>query len=105
MNIRVDRIPPALKHGAYAATAVLPGESRAAFEKLHRGLIAEYAPSGVHEKHIVINMARRIWRQQNLETLRISERAQSLWSETPAIGEKIVMYKNRFSNLPRKMRK
>ena len=38
MNIRVDRIPPALKHGAYAATAVLPGESRAAFEKLNRGL-------------------------------------------------------------------
>jgi hypothetical protein len=33
MNIRIDRIPPALKHGAYAATAVLPGESQAAFEK------------------------------------------------------------------------
>ena len=53
MNIRVDRIPPALKHGAYAATAVLPGESQAAFENLHRGLIAEYAPSGVYEQHIV----------------------------------------------------
>ena len=50
MNIRVDRIPPALKHGAYPATAVLPGESRAASEKLHPGLIAEYAPSGVHEQ-------------------------------------------------------
>ena len=99
MNIRVDRIPPALKHGAYAATAVLPGESRAAFEKLHRDLIAEYAPSGVHEKHIVMNMARLIWRQQNLGTLRISVLAQSLWSETP---EKTVSYENRLNNLSQK---
>jgi hypothetical protein len=102
MMARIDRIPPALKHGAYSATTVLPGESRAAFEKLHRGLIAEYALSGVHEKHIGMKMARLIWRQQNLGTLRISECAQSLWSEAPAIGEKIVMYKNRFSNLSQK---
>jgi hypothetical protein len=102
MNIRVDRIPPALKHGAYVATAVLPGESRAAFEKLHRGLIAEHAPSGVHEKHIVMNMARFMWRQQNLGTLHISELAQRRWSEFPAIGEKVVTYKNRLSHLSQK---
>ena len=65
MMARIDRLHPAVKHGAYSATDVLPGESRAAFEKLHRGLIAEYAPSGVHEQHIVMNMARLIWRQQN----------------------------------------
>ena len=98
MMARIDRLHPALKHGAYSATAVLPGESRAEFEKLHRHLIAEYAPSGVHEEHIVMNMARLIWRQQNLGTLRISELAQNLWSEAPAIGEKIVMYKNRLSH-------
>jgi hypothetical protein len=69
---RIDRLHPAVKHGAYSATDVLPGESRAAFEKLHRDLIAEYAPSGVHEQHIVMKMARLIWRQQNLGTLRIS---------------------------------
>ena len=66
MQNRVNRNHPALKHGAYAATAVLPGERPADFEKLHRHLIAEYAPSGVHEEHIVMNMARLIWRQQNL---------------------------------------
>ena len=66
MNIRVDRIPPALKHGAYSATAVLPGESQAAFEKLHRGLIAELIPSGVLEDNIVVDMARLVWRKQNL---------------------------------------
>ena len=49
MHARVNRIPPALKHGAYAGTAVLPGESQAAFKKLHRGLIAEFIPSGMME--------------------------------------------------------
>jgi hypothetical protein len=99
---RIDRLPPALKHGAYSATAVLPGESRADFEKLHRDLIAEHAPSGVHERHIVMNMAGLIWRRQNLGTLRISELAQNLWSEAPAIGEKVVVYKDRLSHLSQK---
>ena len=85
MNIRVDRIPPALKHGAYSATAVLPGESQAEFEKLHRGLIAELVPSGVLEDDIVMTIARLVWRKQNLATLRIAERAQSrrvtIWNE------------------------
>ena len=38
MPIRIDRLHPAVKHGAYSAIDVLPGESRAAFEKLHPGL-------------------------------------------------------------------
>jgi len=86
MSNRIDRLHPAVKHGAYSATNVLPGESRAAFEKLHRDLIAEYAPSGVHEQHIVMNMARLIWRQQNLTTLRIAERAQA--RRTTIVNEK-----------------
>jgi hypothetical protein len=77
MPIRIDRLHPAVKHGAYSATAVLPGESPAEFEKLHRGLIAEFAPSGVLEDDIVMTMARLVWRKQNLMTLRIAERAQS----------------------------
>ena len=81
MNIRVDRIPAALKHGAYSATAVLPGESQAEFEKLHRGLIAELVPSGVLEDDIVMTIARLVWRKQNLATLRIAERAQSRHEE------------------------
>ena len=88
MRNRVNRIHPALKHGAYSATAVLPGESRAAFEKLHRGLIAEFIPSGVLEDDIVMDMARLVWRKQNLGTLRIAERAQTqLVGYCPTIGE------------------
>jgi hypothetical protein len=83
---RVKSNHPALKHGAYAATAVLPGESRAAFEKLHRDLIAEFTPSGVLEGDIVADLARLVWRKQNLRTLRIAESAQSRWSATWTIG-------------------
>jgi len=85
MRDRVNRNHPALKHGAYSATAVLPGESQAAFAKLHRDLVAEHAPSGVHEEHVVMNLARLIWRSDNFGTLYIAERAQSRYS---AIYEK-----------------
>ncbi len=61
--VELVRIPPALKHGAYSATSVLPGESRAAFEKLHRNLKAEWSPSGALEDDIVMTMARLIWRK------------------------------------------
>ena len=93
MRNRVNRIPPALKHGAYSAIAVLPGESTAAFEKLHRDLIAELNPSGALEKDIVADLARYVWRKQNLVTLRISEFAQKRGSEAPAIGERVVKVK------------
>ena len=68
-----DRTPPALKHGAYSATAILPGESQAEFEKLHRDTIAEWTPSGVLENDIVMTITRLLWRKQNLDTLRIEE--------------------------------
>lgn len=67
---------PALKHGAYSAVAVLPGESKADFDKLHRQLIDEYAPNGVHEEHIISNMAQLIWRLQNFETLCLAKAAR-----------------------------
>ena len=86
MRNRGNRNHPALKHGAYSATAVLPGESRAAFEKLHRGLIAEHTPSGVMEDDIVADIARLMWRKQNLGTQRIAEFAQGQWSATWGIG-------------------
>jgi hypothetical protein len=42
----VENTHPALKHGGYSATTILPGEDAAAFEKLHRDLIAELSPKG-----------------------------------------------------------
>src|SRR5215471_4896077 len=64
MSNRIDRLHPAVKHGVYSATALLPGESPAEFEKLHGSLIAEFAPCGVLEDDIVMTMARLVWRKQ-----------------------------------------
>src|ERR1700751_3980946 len=76
MLTRVDKIHPALKHAGYSATTLLPGEDSAAFEKLHRALIAEFTPNGALEEDIVADIARLTWRKQNLSTFRIAELAE-----------------------------
>jgi hypothetical protein len=70
------KLPPALKHGAYSTAALLPGEDEAAFGRLHQGLIAELAPEGALEEHIVANLARFVWRRENLEILRVAKLAE-----------------------------
>jgi len=54
----------------------LPGESRAEFEKWHRGIIAELHPTGALEEQAVFDVARFTWRKRNMLTLRLAERAQ-----------------------------
>jgi glycine/D-amino acid oxidase-like deaminating enzyme len=73
---RFKKIPPALKHGAYATTTLLPGENRAAFEKLHRALIVELSISGPLEEDTGETLARLLWRKQNLATIRNAEAAR-----------------------------
>jgi hypothetical protein len=70
------KLRPSLKHGGYSATAVLPGENRAEFEKLHQEVIAEFSPDGVVEHDIIAEIARLVWRKQNLSTYRIAEIAR-----------------------------
>src|SRR5262249_41317787 len=69
---RTKKLPPALKHGGYSASGLLPGEDPAAFEQLHKRLIAELAPNGALEDDLVLTIARRLWRKQNLATFRIA---------------------------------
>jgi hypothetical protein len=76
MPTRFNKVHPALKHAGYSATALLPGEDPAAFETLHRALIAELSPVGALEDDIVADIARLIWRKQNLATFRIAELAK-----------------------------
>jgi hypothetical protein len=66
----------AFKHGAYSATAVLPGEDEDAFRELHQKIIAELAPVGALEEDLVGTIARLLWRKQNLPILRIVEFAR-----------------------------
>jgi hypothetical protein len=71
------RMHPAVKHGAYTATGLLPGESRAEFEKLHQELISEFAPDGASENDIVTHIAYYTWRKRNLATVRRASSAQA----------------------------
>ncbi len=84
MLIQLNKLHPALKHAGYSATTLLPGEDPAAFEKLHRALIHEFAPVGTLEEEIVTDMARLTWRKQNLATFRIAQLAQKRHHEINA---------------------
>ena len=81
ISARVKKHHSALKHAGYSATGILPGESAAEFEKMHRDLISELAPNGALEKDIVASMARLVWRKKNLETFRIAEFARDRYAQ------------------------
>jgi hypothetical protein len=76
MLVQFNKTHPALKHAGYSATTLLPGEDPAAFEKLHRDLVADLKPVGPLEEDIVADIARLIWRKQNLATFRIAQLAK-----------------------------
>lgn len=80
MGKRSNLFPTALKHGAYSGTALLPGEDPDAFKKLHKGLIAEFAPEGPLEEDIVATVARLTWRKQNLSTYEGAKFAKDRYS-------------------------
>jgi hypothetical protein len=75
-RVRSNKIHPALKHAGYSATTLLPGEDPAAFEKLHRDLVADLKPVGPLEEDVIADIARLTWRKQNLATFRIAELAK-----------------------------
>jgi hypothetical protein len=98
--VQSKKVHSALSHGGYAAKALLPGEDSAAFEKLHRNLIAELAPTGSIEEDIVATLARLVWRKQNMATYRIAKFAQKRYAVIE--GEKLRDAKNSlFPNLER----
>jgi hypothetical protein len=72
---RFKKAHPALKHAAYSATTLLPGEDPVAFDKLHRDVIAEFIPVGALEEHCVAQIAHLMWRKQNLAIFRIARQA------------------------------
>jgi len=75
MSDHVKKFRAALKHGAFSATTILPGEDPTAFKKMHEDIIAELAPDGILEDDIVWMIAHLVWRKKNLATPRIAELA------------------------------
>ena len=72
---------PALKHGAYSAMSLLPGEDPVAFRKLYADLIAEYNVTGPSERAIALRLAHVIWREQHLTIYGYAARARERYSE------------------------
>ena len=69
----VNKKHPALKHGGHSTTTILPTESVAGFEKLHKDLISELDPNGALADDIVATITRMVWRKRNLLTFRIAK--------------------------------
>jgi hypothetical protein len=74
-------LPSALKHGGFAGTTILPGENKAAFNKLHDDLCAELGPNGPLEVDIVMTIARLVWRKQNLKIYHLVQEASARFAE------------------------
>ena len=75
------RAQPALKHGAYSAMSLLPGEDPVAFRKLCIDLIAEYNITGPSERAIAFRLTRVIWREQHLAIYGFAARARQRYAE------------------------
>jgi hypothetical protein len=56
----------AIRHGILSRHLVLPWEDRSEYDGLLEGLVAEHAPSGTTEHHLVEELASIIWRKQRL---------------------------------------
>jgi hypothetical protein len=67
MRGKKTKRPNATKHGVFAATAILPGESSAEFEELHSELIAEWKPDGATEQDAVLSIAKAVWRKRRVQ--------------------------------------
>jgi hypothetical protein len=56
----------ALRHGVLSRYTVLPWEDEAEYEALLAALVAEHAPNGATEEHLVEELAGVIWRKRRL---------------------------------------
>ena len=65
-NYRVTRFN-ALQHGMLSRYTVLPWEDRSEYEVLLGALVAEHAPDGPTEEHLVEELAGIIWRKRRLQ--------------------------------------
>jgi hypothetical protein len=75
------KIHPALKHGGYSKTPVLPDKDHAEFQKHYRALLSELRPNGPLETDIVGDIAVLTWRKNNLLSMRQRHRDAEFHSD------------------------
>jgi hypothetical protein len=81
---KVNRQPPTEEPDpkravGFAATVVLPGESREKFLELAYDLCLQYGPQGSAEYDAIQTMANAIWRKRHLEIFQRAFEARMLW--------------------------
>ena len=59
----------AIKTGAYAVQALLPGESEQEFRELEQLFIDDFSPSGISESALVHSLTVTVWKKLRLEKL------------------------------------
>jgi hypothetical protein len=78
----------AVKHGAFAKMAILPGEDPKEFEELHSALIEEWSPVGPTEEDAVLNIAKGVWRKRRQQKFLHTEIDKCSWDpEHPLFDE------------------
>jgi len=82
----LDKLPPALKHGAFSALSILPGEDQDEFIALYKSLAAELVPDGPLETHAVKTIALSQWRASHLTIFQRAKwaRAKYVHDQEPA---------------------
>jgi len=83
-----------LKHGVFAKTIVLPGESQEEFDALLAGLRKDHKPEGETESNLVRGLAEIQWRLNRLRRYEAAATADALESdnlESPDFGTKALL--------------
>jgi hypothetical protein len=76
-NYRASRLN-ALKHGVLSRHTVLPWEDEAEYQALVTALVAEHAPEGPTEEHLIEELAGIIWRKRRVRMAEASVFRQEL---------------------------
>jgi hypothetical protein len=68
-----NRLPNALKHGAFAKELLVLDENKKDFDELHESCVAELKPSGQMEEEVVFSVAEYMWRKRRVTRFYVEE--------------------------------
>ena len=77
----------ALRHGVLSRYTVLPWEDEAEYRTLLEALVAEHAPEGPTEEHLVEELAGIIWRKRRLRLAEAAVYREKLRHDATAYNE------------------
>jgi hypothetical protein len=79
----------ALRHGVLSRYVVLPWEDEAEYQALLGALVAEHAPQGPTEEHLVEELAGIMWRKRRLRLAEAAAHRRALEDTLPPYRETV----------------